>query len=135
MTDDLVARLRHEGDDEAVEALRFQEASIRRLERKLAAAEAKEHESFQQYVDANEARIDAEARVRKLEAELADQQTIAKYNREQAEKAERKLAEAYERAAEVADDSASANLGPYAARGDMARFVASQIRKLAQEAP
>ncbi len=55
----------------------------------------------------------AEARVRELEA---------------------KLAEAYERAAKVADDSASANLGPYAARGDMARFVASQIRKLAQEA-
>lgn len=40
MTDDLVARLRHEGDDEAVEALRFQEASIRRLVRKIAAVRA-----------------------------------------------------------------------------------------------
>jgi hypothetical protein len=69
MTDDLVARLRLEGDDEAVEALRFQEASIRRLERKLAAAEAKEHESFQQYVDANEARIDAESRATSAEQE------------------------------------------------------------------
>lgn len=71
MTDDFVARLRHEGDDEAVEALRFQEASIRRLERELAAAEAKERESFQQYVDANEARIEAEARIRELEKLLA----------------------------------------------------------------
>lgn len=44
MTDDIVARLWHEGDDEAVEALRFQEASIRRLERKLTAAEARTRE-------------------------------------------------------------------------------------------
>lgn len=51
MTNDLVEWLRLEGDDEAAEALQFQEASIRRLERRLAAAEA---------------------RVRELEAHLAE---------------------------------------------------------------
>lgn len=42
----------------------------------------------------HELRLTAEARVRELEAELAQLRVVANYNREQAEKAERALAEA-----------------------------------------
>lgn len=78
----------------------------------------------------------ASARVRELEAELSDQRTIAKYNREQAEAAERKLAEAYERAAmAVADEHLTDNTGT---SDDIAYDTAidhavNAIRKLAQE--
>lgn len=153
MTNDLVARLRHEGDDEAVEALRLQEASIRRLVRKLAAAEAKEHKSFQQYVDANEARIEAEARARELEAERDKWDRRVAYDELQArehenratqqhqidaltiraEAAERRLAETYERAAKVAEEMPNMiAIGPKHVRGLRGSDVAAAIRQFAQ---
>lgn len=71
----------------------------------------------------HELRIAAEARVRELEAQLADQRAMSKYNREQAEKAERALAEAYERAADKADELDGCSNG----------YIATAIRELAQE--
>lgn len=118
MTDDLVARLRaYDGrvweTTACYNGLREEAAAVLEQER----GDARTLRGFvatykmTPSMMASRAEI-AEARIRELEAQLA---------------------EAYERAAKVADDSASANLGPYAARGDMARFVAGQIRKLAQE--
>ena len=70
----------------------------------------------------------ASARVRELEAELSDQRTIATYNREQAEAAEHRLAEAYERAAQVAEAYADSQN-----KTVRANAVAAAIRKLARE--
>ena len=72
MTDDLVARLRHEQELCAVMGDGKAGALVGEAADRLEALEIKERESFQQYVDANEARIEAEARVRELEAELAE---------------------------------------------------------------
>lgn len=107
MTDDLVARLR------AVDHMSVEDCFL-------------QSSLFAHAADRLEA---AEDRVRELEAMLADQRTIAKYNREQAEAAERRLAEAYERAAKVAEGSYhSKNLADRSPR-----HIATAIRKLAQE--
>lgn len=70
MTDDLVARLRHEHELCVVMGDTKAGALVGEAADRLEALEIKERESFQKFVDANEARIDAEARVRELEAEL-----------------------------------------------------------------
>lgn len=75
MTDDIVARLRYEQELCAV------------------MGDTKAGTLVGEAADRLEA---AEARVRELEAQLADQRAMSKYNREQAEKAERALAKAWE---------------------------------------
>lgn len=121
MTDDLVARLRHEQELCAV------------------MGDTKAGTLVGEAADRLEA---AEARVRELEAQLADQRAMSKYNREQAEKAERALAEAYERAAKTCEQVQKGFLSPEYATpqptGSIGeRFAcgicAEEIRKLAQE--
>lgn len=162
MTDDLVARLRHEQELCAVMGDTKAGALVGEAADRLEALEIKERESFQQYVDANEARIDAEARVRELEAEnkrlaerldllavgfgvpdggryIADWQTKI----DKLKAAERELAEAYERAAKVADEHRAhvPNHDPEMQSDDLvaqgygnAAFnIAAAIRKMSQE--
>lgn len=133
MTDDLVARLPTDA------AARRLPEFIKTLRIKRAARRESVYASDNVYalLDALDA---AEARARELEAQLADQRAMSKYNREQAEKAERALAEAYERAAKVADgwlaQFANHEIKYVSARmyaSDAIQDIATAIRKLTQE--
>ena len=87
MSDDLVARLKLRGKQdrempnhyvrrmeidrlEAAKRIEALEAKLRDMALDCLAAQGQAAENFQMYVDANEARIDAEARIEELEVEL-----------------------------------------------------------------